>query len=41
MMDKNYENVLAFLIQYCDFIKENKFRKFFKKVLAIIRGFVT
>ncbi|CAD8067964.1 unnamed protein product [Paramecium primaurelia] len=41
LMDKNYENVLAFLIQYCDFIKENKFRKFFKKVLAIIRGFVT
>ncbi|CAD8153469.1 unnamed protein product [Paramecium pentaurelia] len=41
MMDKNYENVLSYLIQYCDFIQEVQFRKFFKKVLSIVRGFVT
>lgn len=40
-MDKNYEIVLLYLIKFCDQITEKKYRKFFKKVIAIVRGFVT
>lgn len=40
-MDNNYEAVLEFLIKFCEQIPEVNYRKFFEKVIAIVRGFVT